>query len=88
MGTADSVGLKGCPKQLFVVNAVLVRAGSADSVCFLVTAGLKRTERLPEIVVVGLAAKQNVRRLVVQKMVLQDGTTETADLQRWWKLWL
>lgn len=52
------------------------------------TTELARTERLPEIVVLGLAAEQKVRLLVVQEMVLRGARTKTADLQRWWKVWL
>ncbi len=67
MGAADSVGLKGCPKQLFVVRAFLVWAGSTDSVCFLVTAELARTERPRVSLMVWVAAKDKVQSLVVQK---------------------
>ncbi len=66
MGTADSVRLKGCPKQLFV-KAVLVWAGSADSVCFPMTAELARTERRRASLMVCVAAKVKVQPLVVHK---------------------
>ena len=66
MGTADNIRLKGCPKQLFVAKAVLVRARSADSVCSLVTAELTRTGWLRVSLMVYVAANK-VQPLVVQR---------------------
>ncbi len=50
---------------LFVVDAVLVWAGSADSICFLMTAELARTERLRVSLMVCVAAKYKVQPMVV-----------------------